>query len=140
MSEHEHANNSEDAAVSDLKDESAGIGETSGHPVAGERPEQVFEYARAPESRSVVHLRSSYGLFLDGAFVEPVDAKSYKTENPATEEVLAEIAVAGVEDVDRAVQAAGVAARPGTEPKGSRECRRVLVELIPAHAAAPRGS
>jgi len=129
MSEHEHANNSEDAAVSDLKDESAGIGETSGHPVAGERPEQVFEYARAPESRSVVHLRSSYGLFIDGAFVEPVDAKSYKTENPATEEVLAEIAAAGVEDVDRAVQAAGRAQKMVWGPMPGAERAKYLFRI-----------
>jgi len=38
-----------------------------------------------------VHLQSSYGLFIGGAFVEPVDGDSYRTENPATEEVLAEI-------------------------------------------------
>ncbi|WFE38381.1 aldehyde dehydrogenase family protein [Micromonospora sp. WMMD998] len=66
----------------------------------------MFEYAPAPESRSVVDLKPSYGLFVDGAFVDPSDGGSFKSVNPASEEVLAEIAEAGSEDVDRAVRAA----------------------------------
>jgi aldehyde dehydrogenase (NAD+) len=65
-----------------------------------------FEYAPAPESRAVVDIRSSYGLFIGGEFVDPTDGRSFKTVNPATEEVLAEIAEASAEDVDRAVKAA----------------------------------
>jgi aldehyde dehydrogenase (NAD+) len=65
-----------------------------------------FEYAPAPESRAIVDIRSSYGLFIDGEFVEPSDGRTFKTVNPATEEVLAEITEAGPEDVDRAVKAA----------------------------------
>ncbi|SDU87727.1 aldehyde dehydrogenase family protein [Jiangella alkaliphila] len=65
-----------------------------------------FEYAPAPESRAIVDIKSSYGLFVNGEFVEPVDGSMFKSVNPATEEVLAEIASAGAEDVDRAVQAA----------------------------------
>ena len=57
-----------------------------------------FEYAPAPESRAVVDLRPSYGLFVDGAFVDPADGGSFKTVNPATEEVLAEVAEAGPAD------------------------------------------
>jgi aldehyde dehydrogenase (NAD+) len=63
-----------------------------------------FEYAPAPESRAVVDLRPSYGLFVDGAWSE--GAGAFKTVNPATEEVLAEVAEAGPADVDRAVAAA----------------------------------
>src|SRR4249920_144304 len=66
----------------------------------------TFEYAPAPESRAIVDLRASYGLFVGGQFVDPVDGASLKTLNPATEEVLAEVAVAGPADVDRAVRAA----------------------------------
>jgi aldehyde dehydrogenase (NAD+) len=66
----------------------------------------TFEYAPAPESRAVVDLRPSYGLFVGGEFVDPVDGGSLKTVNPATEEVLAEVAVAGAADVDAAVRAA----------------------------------
>ena len=65
-----------------------------------------FEYAPAPESRDVVDLRPSYGLFVDGAFCDPVDGGFRKTINPATEEVLADVAEAGPRDVDLAVAAA----------------------------------
>ncbi len=69
----------------------------------------AFEYAPAPESRAVVDIKPSYGLFIDGEFGEPRDGGMFKTINPATEEVLAEIATAGPSDVDRAVAAARVA-------------------------------
>jgi aldehyde dehydrogenase (NAD+) len=65
-----------------------------------------WEYAPAPESRAVVDIKSSYGLFIDGEFRDPIDGGALKTANPATEEVLAEVAVAGPADVDRAVHAA----------------------------------
>jgi aldehyde dehydrogenase (NAD+) len=65
-----------------------------------------LHYAPAPESRSVVDIASSYGLFVDGAFDEPLDGAPFKTVNPATEEVLAEVTAAGARDVDRAVAAA----------------------------------
>ena len=65
-----------------------------------------FEYAPAPESRSVVDIKSSYGLFIDGEFVDGADGTSFKTINPATEEVLAEVTEAQSADVDRAVRAA----------------------------------
>ena len=64
-----------------------------------------FEYAPAPESRSVVDIASSYGLFIDGDFVDGTGS-TIKSINPATEEVLAEVAVASEADVDRAVKAA----------------------------------
>ncbi len=64
-----------------------------------------FEYAPAPESRSVVDIASSYGLFIDGEFVDGTGG-SLKSINPATEEVLAEVAEASAADVDRAVKAA----------------------------------
>jgi aldehyde dehydrogenase (NAD+) len=66
----------------------------------------MFEYAPAPESRAVVDIKPSYGLFIDGKFVDPADGASFKTINPASEEVLAEISEAGPADVDRAVAAA----------------------------------
>jgi aldehyde dehydrogenase (NAD+) len=68
-----------------------------------------FEYAPAPESRDVVDIRPSYGLYIAGEFAEPAAGGSLKTVNPATEEVLAEVAVAGPDDVDRAVAAARAA-------------------------------
>jgi aldehyde dehydrogenase (NAD+) len=65
-----------------------------------------FDYAPAPESRAILDLQPSYGLFINGEFVDPVDGRSFKTISPATEEVLAEVSEAGQVDVDRAVQAA----------------------------------
>lgn len=66
---------------------------------------QLFEYAPAPESRSIVDVAPSYGLFVDGEFVDGSGAP-FKTINPATEEVLSEVATGTAEDVDRAVRAA----------------------------------
>jgi aldehyde dehydrogenase (NAD+) len=65
-----------------------------------------FDYAPAPESRAIIDLKPSYGLFVGGEFVDPVDGKMFKTISPASEEVLAEVSEAGQVDVDRAVQAA----------------------------------
>jgi aldehyde dehydrogenase (NAD+) len=78
----------------------------------------MFEYAPAPESRSIVDIAPSYGLFIDGEFAEGKD--TFKTVNPASEEVLSEVALGGPEDVDRAVAAARRAfgswsALPGSE-------------------------
>ncbi len=70
----------------------------------------TWDYAPAPESRDVARLRSSYGLFIGGEFVDPLSKTAFKTVNPATEEVLAEVAMAGADDVDRAVEAARSAA------------------------------
>ncbi|WP_338782716.1 aldehyde dehydrogenase family protein [Streptomyces sp. DG1A-41] len=80
----------------------------------------VFAYAPALESRSIVDIAPSYGLFIDGEFVEAADGKVFKTVSPSTEEVLSEVAQAGEADVDRAVQAARKAfekwsALPGSE-------------------------
>jgi aldehyde dehydrogenase (NAD+) len=65
----------------------------------------VFEYAPAPESRSIVDIAPSYGLFIDGEFVDGT-GEPFKTVNPATEEVLTEVSTASEADVDRAVAAA----------------------------------
>ena len=65
-----------------------------------------FEYAPAPESRAVVDIASSYGLFIGGEFVDPADGASFKTINPATGERLSDVAQAGAADVDAAVRAA----------------------------------
>jgi aldehyde dehydrogenase (NAD+) len=78
----------------------------------------MFEYAPAPESRSIVDIAPSYGLFIDGEFTEAKD--TFKTVNPANEEVLSEVALGGPEDVDRAVAAArrafaGWSTLPGSE-------------------------
>ncbi|MEH6375052.1 aldehyde dehydrogenase family protein [Streptomyces sp. KLMMK] len=80
----------------------------------------AFEYAPAPESRAVVDIAPSYGLFIDGEFTEASGGKVFKTISPSTEEVLSEVAQGSAEDVDRAVKAARKAfekwsALPGAE-------------------------
>jgi aldehyde dehydrogenase (NAD+) len=80
-----------------------------------------FEYAPAPESASIVDIRSSYGLFIGGGFTDAKDGELFKTINPASEDVLAEVVAAGPSDVDSAVTAARDAYEnrwrdlPGTE-------------------------
>ncbi|MBA3418444.1 MAG: aldehyde dehydrogenase family protein, partial [Geodermatophilaceae bacterium] len=68
-----------------------------------------FDYAPAPESRSIVDIKPSYGLFIGGEFTDAKGGTPFKTISPATEEVLAEISQAGPSDVDRAVKAARTA-------------------------------
>ncbi len=66
-------------------------------------------YAPAPEATDHVRIRDHYGLLIGGKWVDPASGKGFKTVNPATEVVLAEVAEAGEEDVDLAVKAARAA-------------------------------
>jgi aldehyde dehydrogenase (NAD+) len=78
----------------------------------GERAPARFgglDYAPAPEATDHVTLRADHGLLIGGRWVEPASERRFKTINPATEEVLAEVAEAGEEDVDAAVKAARAA-------------------------------
>ena len=68
-----------------------------------------LDYAPAPEATDHVNLRADHGLLIGGRLDEPSSGKRFKTINPATEEVLAEVAEAGEEDVDAAVKAARAA-------------------------------
>jgi aldehyde dehydrogenase (NAD+) len=71
-----------------------------------EQREPVWEYADAPESTDIVRLRDRYGLFIGGEFVEPKSGTWFETIDPSNEQPLAQVAEAGPEDVDLAVQAA----------------------------------
>ncbi|MFF7292844.1 aldehyde dehydrogenase family protein [Microbacterium sp. NPDC008134] len=64
-----------------------------------------LEYAPAPESTALLNLKDSYGLFIDGEFVDG-SGNSFRTISPASEKRIAEIATASDDDVDRAVAAA----------------------------------
>jgi len=64
----------------------------------------TFEYAPAPESRSIVSIQPKYGHFIDGKFV--AGRKHFPTLNPATEEILSQISLGSESDVDKAVLAA----------------------------------
>ena len=76
-----------------------------------------WEYAPAPESTDHVRIDDEYGLFIGGEFVKAQDGRSFETVNPATEETLSSVALAGSEDVDRAVAAARKASKSWTRMK-----------------------
>ena len=87
-----------------------------------------FEYAPAPESRAVAPIAPTYGLFIGGQMVEPIDGATFKTVSPSTEEVLSEVSEAGAADVDRAVRAARAASRAWARMPG-RERGKYLFRL-----------
>ncbi|WP_370037705.1 aldehyde dehydrogenase family protein [Nocardioides sp.] len=88
----------------------------------------IFEYAPAPESRAVVDIKESYGLFVNGEFTSGAGT-AFKTVNPATEEVLAEVAEADASDVDRAVKAARKAYDKIWGPMPGRERAKYLYRI-----------
>ena len=77
----------------------------------------------------MVNLRASYGLFIDGEFVSPSDGGHFKTENPSSQEVLAEVSSAGPADVDRAVRAARRAQEEVWGPMPGRERAKYLFRV-----------
>jgi aldehyde dehydrogenase (NAD+) len=66
----------------------------------------VWDYAPAPEARDIATIAERYGLFIGGEFVDPAEDGSFATISPASEEHLAEVALATAADVDRAVTSA----------------------------------
>ncbi len=86
-------------------------------------PELIFgdlwAYDPAPETADP-KLQERYCLFIDGKFVAPKAGRYFTSINPATEQPLAEIALAAAKDVDAAFAAAtraaaGWAKLPGAE-------------------------
>jgi acyl-CoA reductase-like NAD-dependent aldehyde dehydrogenase len=77
-------------------------------------------------------------LLIDGKWVEALSGETFPTYNPATGEELAQVALAGVEDVDRAVHAAQAAFEMGPWSKMSGEERGQLLwklaDLVEQHA------
>lgn len=65
-----------------------------------------WDYSPAPESTGHINIKKQYDLFIGGKFVKPSSGKYFKTINPASEEVIAEVAEANEKDVDTAVKAA----------------------------------
>lgn len=62
------------------------------------------DYAPAPESPDHVLLKKQYDLYIDGKWVKA--PSRFETLNPATEEVIAEVGLAGKKEVNQAVRAA----------------------------------
>src|SRR5258705_3090632 len=78
----------------------------------------LWEYDPAPETADP-KLKPRYDLFIGGKFVAPKSGKYFDSINPATEEVLAQIALASQADVDAAYQAAHRAFGPWSRLPGA---------------------
>lgn len=64
-----------------------------------------LEYAPAPESKSILSLKNSYGLFINGEFVDG-HGHAFASVSPSTEKTITTVAEATDVDVDAAVAAA----------------------------------
>jgi len=88
----------------------------SARPAAPRPP--AWEYAPAPESmRPAIAARHAH--FIAGKWTAPKLGGHFPTINPATEEVLSEVALGTAEDVDRAVRAARKAFGPWSQLPGA---------------------
>jgi acyl-CoA reductase-like NAD-dependent aldehyde dehydrogenase len=87
------------------------------------------------EAEMAVATGREYGLFIDGEMAEPASGESRALAEPATGDPLAQVAVAGEADVDRAVDAARAALEGpwGKTPPSERS--RVLHALADALVA-----
>jgi aldehyde dehydrogenase (NAD+) len=95
----------------------------------GDGQQIPWEYAAAPESRDIVQLRSRYGMYINGKEVAPRSGQWFTSLDPATEEPLAEIARADVEDVNQAVGAARRAFRREWGDMPGRERAKYLFRI-----------
>ena len=79
-------------------------------------------------------------LFINGEFVDARSGETFGTINPATEEKIADVASAGVDDVDLAVKAARAQMEPGSEwqkmkPRDRAKVMWRLADMLTARAA-----
>jgi len=98
------------------------------------RPQRAhpWQYAPAPEAKDIVSIKPRYGLFVGGEFVEPRSGQHFATIDPSNEEKLAEIAEAGPEDVDLAVNAARRAWETSWRDLPGRERAKFLYRIARA--------
>src|SRR6266496_3597477 len=71
----------------------------------------------------------TYAMLIDGEWVPARSGKTFEVKNPATDEVLARVPDAAVEDVDRAVKAARKAFDEGWRDVTAQERGRILLRL-----------
>jgi aldehyde dehydrogenase (NAD+) len=88
-----------------------------------------WEYAPAPESRDVVTIKDRYGLFIGGKEIAASDGQTFASVNPATEEVLTQVARGTAEDMDKAVRAARNAFRKSWGTLPGRERAKYLFRI-----------
>ena len=65
-----------------------------------------WSYDPAPENADHIQIKKKYDLFINGEFVKPENGNYFKTINPANDKLIAEVALAEQEDVNKAVKAA----------------------------------
>ena len=87
-----------------------------------------WDYASAPESLRP-DLQARYQLFIEGKWSAPKSGEYFPSINPATEEPLAEVALAGASDIDRAVKAARKAFEKTWRPMPGRERGKYLFRI-----------
>jgi acyl-CoA reductase-like NAD-dependent aldehyde dehydrogenase len=78
-------------------------------------------------------------LFINGEFTDARSGETFATINPATEEKIADVASAGVDDVDAAVRAARTQMEPGSEwqkmkPRDRAKVMWRLADMLSARA------
>ena len=95
----------------------------------GEGQAIPWEYAPAPEARSIVTLQERYGLFVDGKFRDAAGGATFTTVDPSTELPLAEVAKASAADIDKAVAAAVRAGRRSWGSLPGRERAKYLFRI-----------
>jgi aldehyde dehydrogenase (NAD+) len=83
----------------------------------------VLETPRQPQVRQTQ-------CFIDGEWVPAASGKTFETINPATEEVIADVAAGDREDVDRAAKAAREAFESGPWPKMDARDRGRLINKL----------
>ena len=92
----------------------------------------------ATETAPALNLRTD--LFIGGEFVPSASGKRFETSNPATGETLAQVAEAGREDLDRAVDASRRAFEAGPwadmKPRDRGRILRNAAELLRSRAEA----
>jgi phenylacetaldehyde dehydrogenase len=95
--------------------------------------------AVSSEQRADTFVRAQHKLLINGEWVEAASGQTFETINPATEEVLAEVAHGQAEDIDKAVKAARKAFHddsPWRRMNASDRGRLIwkISELIEEHA------
>jgi aldehyde dehydrogenase (NAD+) len=102
---------------------------------------ETLEYGPAPESpaqalRWLDQHDRRFALFIDGEWVPPKDGEYFETINPANTQKLADIAQAGSDDVDAAVQSAARALNGWWEIGGHARARYMyaIARLVQKHS------
>ena len=96
---------------------------------SGDRPLRIAIWLAAALASAGLSATVDLEYVIDGEFTPASDDGSFKTVNPATEEVLAEVAEATEDDVDRAVRAARRAQETVWGPMPGRERAKYLFRI-----------